>query len=274
MPVEVRKLADAMGAEIRGVDLARALTDTDFATIRRALVDHGVIVLRGQDLPPERHIAFTTRFGAPDIHPLTQFHLPGHPEVLVLSNKKRADGAPVGLEDAGRYWHTDVSFQAEPALGSLLYAVEIPPAGGDTLFASQYAAWDALPAAMKGRLRGKRAFHGLNRSTAPKFTAEQLARVVPVPHPLARRHPESGRIALYAGMFATAIEGMDENESRDTLAFLYEHAAQEAFQYRHVWQQGDLVMWDNRSVLHHATSFDPQHIRHMHRTTVVGDVPV
>lgn len=274
MPVEVRKLADAMGAEIRGVDLARPLPDADFAVIRRALVDYGVIVLRGQDLPPDRHIAFTTRFGDPDIHPLTQFHLPGHPEILVLSNRLKADGSPVGLQDAGRYWHTDVSFLPEPALGSLLYAVEIPPEGGDTLFASQFAAWEALPASMQDRLRGRRAVHGLNRITAPKFTDAQLAAVVPVPHPIARTHPESGRLALYAGRFALAIEGMDEGESADMLAFLYDHAAQEDFQYRHVWQKGDLVMWDNRSVLHHATSFDPQHIRHMHRTTVVGDAPV
>jgi len=273
MPVEVRKLADAVGAEIRGVDLARPLPDADFATIRRALVEHGVIVLRGQDLPPDRHIAFTARFGAPDIHPLTQFHLTGHPEILVLSNRLKADGSPVGLQDAGRYWHTDVSFLPEPALGSLLYAVEIPPEGGDTLFASQFAAWDALPVAQKTRLRGRRAFHGLDRNTAPKFTDAQLAAVVPVPHPIARKHPESGRIALYAGRFAIAIEGMDEDESRETLDFLYDHAAQDTFQYRHVWQKGDLVMWDNRSVLHHATPFEPQYIRHMHRTTVAGDVP-
>ena len=273
MPVEVRKLADAMGAEIRGIDLARPLPDADFATIRRALVDHGVIVLRGQDLPPDRHIAFTARFGAPDIHPLTQFHLPGHPEILVLSNRLKADGSPVGLQDAGRYWHTDVSFLPEPALGSLLYAVEIPPQGGDTLFASQFAAWDALPVAQKARLQGRRAFHGLDRNTAPKFTDAQLAAVVPVAHPIARRHPESGRIALYAGRFAIAIEGMDEAESRETLDFLYDHAAQDIFQYRHVWQKGDLVMWDNRSVLHHATPFEPQYTRHMHRTTVAGDVP-
>jgi len=274
MPVEVRKLGLAMGAEIRGVDLVRPLDDDDFAAIRRALVDHGVIVLRDQDLPPDRHVAYTARFGAPDIHPLDQFHLPGHPEVLVLSNRLKPDGTPVGLQDAGRYWHTDVSFQAEPALGSLLYAVEIPPTGGDTLFASQHAAWDALPAALREKLRGKRAFHGLNRETAPKFTDAQLARVVPVPHPIARTHPESGRIALYAGRFALFIEGMDETESHDMLAFLYDHAGREEFQYRHVWHQGDLVMWDNRSVLHHATPFNPQHIRHMHRTTVVGDVPV
>ncbi len=273
MPIDVRKLGAAAGAEILGADLSRDLDAADFATIRRALVDHGVIVLRGQDLPPDRHVAFTARFGAPDIHPLTQFHLPGHPEILVLSNKKRADGSPVGLEDAGRYWHTDVSFHREPSLGSLLYAVEIPPAGGDTLFANQYAAWDALPEPMKERLRGRRAFHGLNRTVAPKFTEAQLAAVVPVPHPIARTHPESGRLALYAGRFAIAIEGMDAAESAETLDFLYEHAGQEDFQYRHVWQQGDLVMWDNRGMLHHATPFEPRYIRHMHRTTVAGDVP-
>lgn len=274
MPVTVRKLGAAAGAEILGADLSRDLDDADFAVIRRALVDHGVIVLRGQELSPDRHIAFTARFGAPDVHPLTQFHLPGHPEVLVLSNRKRADGSPVGLEDAGRYWHTDVSFLPIPSLGSLLYAVEIPPAGGDTLFANQYAAWAALPAAAQQKLMGRRALHGLDRTTAPKFTEAQLAAVVPVPHPIARRHPESGRIALYAGRFAIAIEGMDAAESADTLAFLYEHAGMEEFQYRHVWQRGDLVMWDNRGVLHHATPFEPRYIRHMHRTTVAGDVPV
>jgi len=274
MTISVHRLHESLGAEIRGIDLSRPLDDTSFATIATAFLDHQVIVLRGQQLPPERHIALTRRFGNPEIHILEQFHLAGHHEILVLSNRKHADGTPVGLEDAGRYWHTDVSFWPEPSTASLLYSLEVPPEGGDTMFTNQYAAYDALPDELRRQLDGRRLLHGLNRVVAPKFTDEQLARVVPVSHPAFRTHPGTGRKAVFAGAFAMGIEGMTDAAARPILDALYAHCGEDRFRYVHRWRAGDLVMWDNRCVLHHATPFDPAYARHMHRTTVSGGRPI
>lgn len=274
MGLAITKLHDHVGAEVCGVDLARPLDDDTFAAIEDAFYQNSVLVFRDQDLPPERHIAFSRRFGPLKVHILTQYQLEGHPEILLLSNKTDDNGKPVGLVEAGRYWHTDVSFTELPSMGSFLYAVEIPPEGGDTMFASQFAAYDALPDNWKSRLDGLTALHGLTKKTAPKFTDAQLALVKGVEHPLIRTHPKTGRKALYAGVFVLKVLGVDELEFDEILAFLRGHWAQDDFIYRHRWQVGDLVMWDNRSVLHHATPFDQQYIRHMHRTTVEGEKPV
>ncbi len=274
MSITITQLHDKVGAEISGVDLAQPLDDDAFAAIEEAFYQNSLLLFRDQDLPPGKHIAFSRRFGVLEEHPLDQFHLEGFPEILVLSNRKRDDGTPAGLEDAGRYWHTDVSFTEIPSMGSFLYSVEIPPEGGDTLFASQFAAYDALPDDWKKRLDGLQALHGLNRVTAPKWTDEQLAQVKGVAHPLIRTHPKTGRKALYAGVFVLKVLGVDDAESDEILDFLRAHWAQDAFIYRHRWQLGDLVMWDNRSLLHHATPFDAQYTRHMHRTTVAGEKPV
>ena len=159
-------------------------------------------------------------------------------------------------------------------MGSFLYALEVPPAGGDTVFASTRAAYDALPAEWKARLDGLRAVHGLNRVTAPKFTDEQFAALEYVEHPLLRTHAETGRKAIYTGAFALSVVGLSEDESREILDFLADHCARPEFQYRHAWRARDLVMWDNRCIVHHATDFDHAHLRHMHRTTVAGEAPV
>jgi taurine dioxygenase len=274
MTLTITKLHAHVGAEIGGIDLSQPLDDATFAALEDAFYQNSVLVFRGQDLPPERHIAFSRRFGPLEVHILDQYQLAGHPEILLLSNKTDADGKPLGLVEAGRYWHTDVSFTEIPSMGSFLYAVEIPPEGGDTLFASQFAAYDALPDDWKTRLGKLSALHGLNKTTAPKFTDAQLASVKGVEHPLIRTHPKTGRKALYAGVFVLKILGVGDAESDAILGFLREHWAQDAFTYRHRWQVGDLVMWDNRSILHHATPFDAHHIRHMHRTTVEGEKPV
>ena len=274
MTLTMTKLHDHVGAEIGGVDLSQPLDDATFAVLEDAFYQNSVLVFRGQDLAPKAHIAFSRRFGPLEVHILDQYQLAGHPEILLLSNRTDDAGNPIGLVEAGRYWHTDVSFTAAPSMGSFLYAVEIPPEGGDTLFASQFAAYDALPKDWKTRLGKLSALHGLNKTTAPKFTDEQLARVTGVEHPLIRTHPKSGRKALYAGMFALKVLGVSAAESDAILEFLRAHWAQDAFIYRHRWQVGDLVMWDNRSILHHATPFEARHIRHMHRTTVEGEKPV
>jgi taurine dioxygenase len=167
-----------------------------------------------------------------------------------------------------------MSYTEMPAKASLLYAIVVPPDAGDTLFANMYAAYDALPPDRKERLQGLIAVPALDRATAPKYTGAQLAATAEVRHPLIRTHPETGRKAIYAGVFARRIEGLSETESEEVLAFLGRHCTQAAFQCRYRWRAGDLVMWDNRCVLHRALEFDPALERHMHRTTLIGDTPV
>jgi taurine dioxygenase len=164
MSFEIRPLTDGFGAEAIGLDLARPLSDDDFDRVRSAWFEAGVMVFRDQHLTPDQQVAFSRRFGPLIVHVMDQFLLPGHPEILLISNKKREDGTPVGFEDAGRYWHSDVSYVAEPALGSLLYAVEIPPAGGDTMFADMRRAFDTLPEGMRRRIAGLRARHSYART--------------------------------------------------------------------------------------------------------------
>ncbi|MDA0369661.1 MAG: TauD/TfdA family dioxygenase [Proteobacteria bacterium] len=279
----VTPLSPVMGAEILGVDVAHVLGDSDFETVRRALLDHNVIAIRDQHLTPAQHVAFSQRFGDLMVHVKAEYLLPGQPEVLVLSNKKHPDGRAMGFEDAGRYWHSDMSYVDEPPLGSLLYAVEIPPEGGDTLFCNMYRAYETLPNSTKKRLVGLRAAHSYVASFEGKtssgyardtLTDEQKAQLREVIHPVVRTHPETGRPALYVNPgFTLRIEDLPQDEAVSLLDELIQHMTQPAFQYRHVWKPHDLVFWDNRCTMHHATTYDPSFARHMHRTTVRGDRP-
>jgi taurine dioxygenase len=272
-----------LGLEIIGLDLSAPLADETFATLRGALDEHGVLVFRDQHLTPEEHIAFSRRFGPLEIHVQARFHLPGHPEILVVSNVIE-NGQPIGLADAGRYWHSDLSYLAEPSLGSLLHAQELPAEGGDTLFASMTAAYDALDAELKATIEGRFAVHDYgarNRKQAaasalrPSLTAEMAARVPPVAQPMVRIHPGSGRRALFVSEgFTTHVVGMDEAASADLLGRLFRHQTEARFQYRHRWQPHDLVMWDNRGTMHFATGCPPDQRRTLYRTTVRGDRPV
>ncbi len=278
---EVLPLSDALGAEIIGLDLSRPLDDATFARVHEAHLEHLVLVFRDQHLTPEQHIAFSSRFGPLSSHVYAQFLLPDHPEILKVSNKKKADGDFAGLAQAGRRWHSDLSYTECPSLGSLLYALEIPPHGGDTLFNNMYAAYDALPDAAKARIAGRKAEFLLGSArkyyTAeerPPLTAEQLATVPAVNHPMVRTHPETGRKALYVSPSHTVrVLDMDDAESKALLAELGEHSIQPEFVYRHKWRLHDLVFWDNRCCMHIAEPPPPEYGRHMHRTTVVGDRP-
>ncbi len=279
MTIDIRPLAPALGAEVRGADLSRPLPDDAFVRIKQAHLDHSVLVFRDQHLTPEQHIAFSQRFGDLHIHMLDQYLMTGHPEILVLSNVKEG-GRALGIEDAGRYWHSDVTYEEEPPLGSLLYGAEVPPQGGDTLFVSMYAAYEALDAATKRRIASLRARHRYNidkerqRHGKIQVTDAQSAALKEVSHPVVRTHPESGRKALYVNPgFTIGIEGLAETEGAALLEELFGHNDDARFQYRHVWRQHDLVFWDNRCVMHQATGYDPSHTRHMLRTTVKGDRP-
>ena len=277
-----RRFAAPLGAEIVGLDLARPLTDETFAAVRRAFLDSdGVLVLRDQRITPDQHITFSRRFGPLIIHVLRQFLLDGHPEILLVSNVIE-NGKPVGLGDAGRYWHSDLSYAAEPSLGSLLHALELPSKGGDTSFANLYAAYDTLSLDIKRRIDGKRAVHSYRKSYdrlegsswRPPLTAAQKEEVREVTHPVVRTHPETGRKALFVNEgFTSRILDLPEAESDELLRHLFAHGTEPRFIYRHRWQEHDLVFWDNRCAVHLAHGCPPELRRHMHRTTVQGDVP-
>ncbi len=280
--LEVRRLDAALGAEVIGLDLTRPLADADFTRIHRAHLDHHVLAFRDQRITPAQQIAFSRRFGPLQIHVLHQFQLPGHPEILVVSNVVE-NGQPIGLGDAGHYWHSDLSYKEHPSLGSLLHAQELPAEGGDTLFADQHLAYDALPAHLLSAIEGRRAEHSylakyeelrLRSPWRPKLSDEQVAQVKPVEHPVVRTHPETGRKALFVSEhFTTRIVGLPDDESRALLDELFAHSVKPEFLYRHRWQPNDMVFWDNRSVMHLATAFPEAMRRRLNRTTIEGDVP-
>lgn len=278
---EINPLSSALAAEVVGLDLAEPLDDETFAAVHRAHLDHQVLVFRDQHITPEQHIAFSRRFGDLSGHVYDQFLLPGYPEILKVSNKKTADGDFAGLASAGRRWHSDLSYAEVPSLGSLLYALEIPPEGGDTLFNNMYRAYETLPDSTKARIDGLKAEFLIGSARKyytteerPALTAEQMAKVPSVEHPVVRTHPETGRKALYVNPAHTVrILGLEAAEADALLEELCEYAVRPEFVYRHKWRLHDLVFWDNRCCMHIAEPPPPGADRHMHRTTVIGDVP-
>jgi taurine dioxygenase len=279
---DVRPFAEKVGAEIVGLDLSRPLNDADFARVHQAHLDYHVVVFRDQRITPQQQIDFSRRFGVLQIHVLKQFLLANHPEILIVSNIVE-NGQPVGLGDAGKYWHSDLSYKELPSLGSMLYAQELPSEGGDTLFADMHMAWDTLPEPLRKAVEGRNAVHsytaryshGRNAENwRPTLSAEQLAQVAVVSHPIVRTHPENGRKALFVSEgFTTHIVGLPEDESQAILTELYVHSVRPEGVYRHKWQENDMVFWDNRSLIHLAGG-TPDHLRRrLHRTTIQGDAP-
>ncbi|MCS3472400.1 taurine dioxygenase [Pseudomonas sp. JUb42] len=279
----IRPLEAALGAEVLGLDLNQPLNPEDFARIHGAWLEHGLLVLRDQRIAAEQHIDFSRRFGPLQVHVLKQFLLANHPEVFIISNIVE-NGQPIGLGDAGKFWHSDLSYVELPSKGAMLLAQQLPEEGGDTLFASQQQAYETLPDELRQRIEGKRAVHSYTARYAdevfkgvrrPTLTPTQLAEVKPVVHPIVRTHPETGRKGLFVNEnFTTHILGLPEDESKALLAELYAHSIKPQFIYRHQWQANDLLFWDNRALIHLATGC-PSHLRRrMHRTTIEGDVPV
>lgn len=280
--MQINRLGKTFFAEVVGVDLAQPLGESLFSRIKEAHLQQGVLVFRDQELTPEQHIAFSRRFGALLVHPMMQFNLEGTPEILMVSSDKHPDGRPKGIADAGRYWHTDMSYMAEPALGSLLYARAIPSEGGDTMFCDMTAACRDLPAEKKDVLLKARAVHHFASRWAresakagmrPAQTKAEQDRNPPVEHPMIRTHPETGEPAIYAGGFAVSIKGYSSEESEKLLNWVEQWVTQAQYVYRHKWRLHDLVFWDNRRVMHNATPYPENQRRHMHRTTIKGDAP-
>jgi alpha-ketoglutarate-dependent taurine dioxygenase len=268
------------GAEVIGASPSLDFSRGDFARVEAAWYRYGVLVFRDLAMTPEQHIAFTRRLGPLHVMIPLHFNLEGHPEVFVVGNAEEG-GKPVGLRDAGMGFHSDGEDKAIPNAGSFLHAVQVPPEGGDTLFANMYDAWDALPEATRRSLAGRRArfsritLHHVHYPHLPPLTEEQKRDRLDVWHPIARRHPVTGRTALYIGRWAVEIEGMAEEEGRALIADLLAFAQRPERVYRHRWRQGDAVLWDNRCTQHCATPFDSaRYTRRMHRTTLEGEMPL
>jgi taurine dioxygenase len=272
--IGIRKASAALGAEILGVDLAQPLPTETIDEIRQALFDFGVIFFRDQQLTPDQHLAFARQFG--DIN-VNRFFTPvdGYPEIAVVGKE------PEQQNNIGGNWHTDHSYDAAPAMGSILYARVVPATGGDTLFASMYAAYEALSDGLRQTLERLQAIHssrhvfgkhgyGLAGDLQGRVRNAELA-TQDVVHPVVVRHPGSGRKALYVNpAFTVRFEGWTEKESESLLQYLYQHATRPEYSCRFQWGQGSIAFWDNRCTWHYALNDYQGHRRLMHRITVEG----
>jgi len=284
MTIEVQSGPGNFAGKISGTGPERV---EDFGAIHQAFLDHGVVVIRDRALSAQAQVEFSRRFGplmgrrpsTPD-----QVLMPGVPEIVILSNRK-VNGENVGITDAGRYWHSDLCFEEAPNMATILHAVEVPPEGGDTLFADLQRAFDTLPETLITRIEGKRAAHTFRKhylevmaagSPRPPLTQEQFEALALNYHPIVRTHPETGRKALFVNPgHTTHVEGMEDGESQSLLDALFEHSMQPEFIYRHKWRAGDTVVWDNRRVMHNAEPYDmTRYTRHMHRSCIHGDRPI
>ena len=278
-PIEIRPTGAALGAEILGVDLRR-LDDALFERIHQAWLAHSVLLFRGQTLADSDLIGFSRRFGELDIAPVQETgrrFVDGLPEIYVVSNVLGADGAPIGSLGAGEaVWHTDMSYLPQPPKMSLLYALEVPPAGGETGFSSMYAAYEALPPALQERARSLRIKHDGTYNSGGYLrqgvTPTDDPRISPgAVHPLVCTHPETGRRSLYLGRRRNAyLIGLELAESEALLDELWHYATQPELSWYNDWQIGDLVLWDNRCTMHRRNAFPAESRRVMHRTQVRG----
>ena len=272
--IDVRPVAGALGAEIHGVDLSDEVPGEQFAEIRRAFGDYGVIFFRDQALKPEQHIAFAERWAPIDVNRFFT-HVDGYPQIAEVRKE------PDQRDNIGGGWHTDHSYDVEPAMGSILYALEVPESGGDTMFSSMYRAYETLSDGLKSVLEGLKARHssrhvfGAARAqrgddTVGRITNPHLATQDAV-HPVVIHHPETGRKALYVNPgFTLGFDGWTDEESRPLLDHLYAHASRPDFTCRFRWEPGSIAFWDNRATWHRALNDYPGQRRLMHRVTVRG----
>ena len=283
LSVEIVPTGKALGAEIKGVDL-RKLPAGAFGRIAQAYADHLVVLIRGQNLSDPDLIAFGKRFGAlepPGMSIIGKPYLEDYPDVLVISNLKTEEGTPLGnLGDGEAIWHTDMSYRDTPVSAAILHAWEVPPSGGDTSFANQYLAYETLPQDLRDKIEGRIMVHDETYNSAGQlrkgFKEVTDPREAPgARHPIVRTHPVTGRKCLYLGRRRNGcILGLDLADSEETLDRLWAHATQPSFAWTHQWRKGDVLIWDNRCVLHRRDSFDPTSRRMMHRVQVVGERPV
>lgn len=273
--IEVQPVGYALGAKVTGVDLSRPLAKETVEEIMSAWTKHLVLVFPGQNLDPESLIAFTRHFGELDNYESQPFNRhPEYDEVMLLSNKPVDGKLPAGAYN-GQNWHTDLSYTVRPAKATMVYCIQKPHVGGDTMFANMYAAYESLSPKMRAFLDDLEAVNDVSLISARRDPAilEAFKRLnPPVVHPAVRHHPESGRRALYVNDRVRTFVGMSDAESKPIIRFLCEHAQQPRFVYRHRWEVRDLVLWDNRCLTHLAVGdYDPAEVRHMIRTSTMGD---
>ena len=268
-------LAHNFGVELTGIDLATCGPESHREVVE-TFDRHGVMVIRDQVLSPDAQIAFTRAFGEPESNARLEYTHPNFPEIYVISNKV-VDGRKIGDHTAGQGWHTDSSVLAEPVKCTMLYAMEVPPEGSDTLLADLCAAWNELPVERQQALEGLRVQHSWRALMEMKGVplAPDDDRLPDVVHPMVRTHPADGRKALWVSTGTTrGIVGMPNPDGLDLLTELVEFATQDRFVYRHKWRVGDVLIWDNRCTLHTGTPFDlDRYQRHVHRTWVKGGRP-
>jgi taurine dioxygenase len=273
--LQARPLSAALGAEIIGVDLSQPMSDELFEKILQCWHDNVVVLFRDQHLSEDDQVRFAERFGQLALSH-TRRYTTANPAVMLISNI-RENGKQIGaLPDGEMQFHSDQCYQEKPAMASMLYAIEVPSVGGNTLFANAYKAYETLPENIKHRLDGRLAMHAYDYDNASMKRGTQIKEGVPhFAHPLARTHSATGRKALYVNRLMTiAIEGLPEAESDELLSVLFEHQENPVFVYEHVWRVNDLLMWDNRCALHARTDFSNDERRLMRRVTVLGERPI
>jgi taurine dioxygenase len=280
LALALAKLAHALGAGVEGIDLNRPADDGTRTALPRALLDHLVLCIRGQDLAPRAYLKAMRAFG----NPMTQVRITSRhtdiDEITILSSEdrdERGDGERIVV---GAHWHSDDSYKAVPCSLTMLYGLAVPATGGDTQFTNMYAAYDDLPEATRRRIAGLRVVHRYDSSRKGTrivtLTTDEAERLPDVTHPLVRTHPETGRKALYMNPNRMeSLAGLERAESDRLLDELTQHAIQAKYQYRHRWRQGDILIWDNRCTMHKANAdYPPGSLRLMHRIIVEGTVPV
>ncbi|MDF1730854.1 MAG: taurine dioxygenase [Minwuia sp.] len=277
--INVKPIAGALGAEIEGVNMAEPMGNQVFQEVHDALMEHQVIFLRDQHVTPGEHVAFARQFGTLHVHPYAP-SLADHPEVLILKSSKEN-------RSAANAWHSDVTFQEEPPMGSILLARQVPDHGGDTMWANMYAAYESLSERMKRYLDGMTALNTAGRANFEKAYDKQVSddrkreihadrnSLAPAEHPVVRTHPVTGRKALYVNsIFTQKLVGVSGKESKAILEFLFDHLKRPEFTCRFRWEEGSVAFWDNRCTQHYAIADYGDATREMHRVTVNGDRPV
>jgi taurine dioxygenase len=273
-------IGPGLGAEIEGVNLSRPISDDAFRKILDYFHKYQVIFFRRQQIDAAALVSFSSRFGSLDVHHMTEHVIPDLPQIRILSNAKKG-GRAVGITRGGMHWHSDLSYKPVPALATLLYGLECPPEGADTQFVSMYTALEMLKPKQRALIDGKAGVHDRNfryselYPNRPALTAEQVAQVPPVEHPIIRVHPATERKCLYLSKdVVSKILSIDEREGRELLDQLETDATRVERIYSHKWQVGDVLVWDNRCTLHRATPYDNRYARTLYRTQVRGEVPI
>jgi taurine dioxygenase len=275
LPFQARPLSPALGAELIGLDLSAPMSDELFESVRDAWHRHSVILLRDQHLTEDEQVRFAEHFGP--ISMSTRGHFQAKNPAIMLISNIREDGKQIGaLPDGEMHFHTDQCHQERPAMATMLYSIEVPSVGGNTLFANAYAAYETLPAAIRQNIEGRKALNAYDYDAAATTRGTKVREGVPACwHPIVRTHPATGRKALFVNRLMTvAIEGLSDDEGGEILNTLFDHQEQRTFVYEHVWRPNDVLLWDNRCTLHARTDFSDKERRLMRRVAIKGEKPV